>query len=71
MGGITSAHMPVLVVRNAAQGNFAYCNLNEGIGKVMRFGAFEGEVQTPRLDARRAGSDAVGRARAHSRGRRP
>lgn len=46
MGGITSAHMPVLVVRNAAQGNFAYCNLNEGIGKVMRFGAFEGEVQT-------------------------
>jgi len=46
MGGITSAHMPVLVVRNAEQGNIAYCNLNEGIGKVMRFGAFEGEVQT-------------------------
>jgi hypothetical protein len=46
MGGITSAHMPVLVVRNAEQANFAYCNLNEGIGKVMRFGAFEGEVQT-------------------------
>ena len=46
MGGITSAHMPVLVVRNAEQGNLAYCNLNEGIGKVMRFGAFEGEVQT-------------------------
>lgn len=46
MGGITSAHMPVLVVRNAVQGNVAYCNLNEGIGKVMRFGAFEGEVQT-------------------------
>lgn len=46
MGGITSAHMPVLVVRNAAQGNVSYCNLNEGIGKVMRFGAFEGEVQT-------------------------
>lgn len=46
MGGITSAHMPVLVVKNAEQGNVAYCNLNEGIGKVMRFGAFEGEVQT-------------------------
>lgn len=45
MGGITSASMPVLVVRNAEQGNAAYCNLNEGIGKVMRFGAFEGEVQ--------------------------
>jgi hypothetical protein len=46
MGGITSPHMPVLVVRNAEQGNIAYCNLNEGIGKVLRFGAFEGEVQT-------------------------
>ncbi|NLH81251.1 MAG: DUF1116 domain-containing protein [Phyllobacteriaceae bacterium] len=46
MGGITSANMPVLVVKNAEQGNVAYCNLNEGIGKVMRFGAFEGEVQT-------------------------
>lgn len=46
MGGITSPSMPVLVVRNAEQGNVAYCNLNEGIGKVMRFGAFEGEVQT-------------------------
>lgn len=46
MGGITSPHMPVLVVRNSEQENMAYCNLNEGIGKVMRFGAFEGEVQT-------------------------
>lgn len=46
MGGITSPNMPVLVVRNAEQGNYAYCNLNEGIGKVMRFGAYEGEVQT-------------------------
>ncbi|MEI7612615.1 MAG: DUF1116 domain-containing protein [Betaproteobacteria bacterium] len=46
MGGITSPHMPVLVVKNAEHGNVAYCNLNEGIGKVMRFGAYEGEVQT-------------------------
>jgi hypothetical protein len=46
MGGITSANMPVLVVRNTEQGNFAYCNLNEGIGKVMRFGAYDDEVQT-------------------------
>jgi hypothetical protein len=46
MGGITSRHMPVVVVRNAEQGNVAYCNLNEGIGKVMRFGAFDGDVQT-------------------------
>jgi hypothetical protein len=46
MGGITSAHMPVMVVRNVEQGNVAYCNLNEGIGKVMRFGAYDREVQT-------------------------
>ncbi|RZI40639.1 DUF1116 domain-containing protein [Herbaspirillum sp. HC18] len=46
MGGITSANMPVLVVRNMEQGNTAYCNLNEGIGKVMRFGAYDDEVQS-------------------------
>lgn len=46
MGGITSPNMPVLVVKNQEHGNFAYCNLNEGIGKVMRFGAYGEEVQT-------------------------
>lgn len=46
MGGITSASMPVLVVRDAVHGNEAYCNLNEGIGKVMRFGAYGPDVQT-------------------------
>lgn len=45
MGGITSANMPVLVVCNKTDGNMAYCNLNEGIGKVMRFGAYGEEVQ--------------------------
>lgn len=44
MGGITSANMPMLVVENMAHGNRAYCNLNEGIGKVMRFGAYSEEV---------------------------
>ena len=33
MGGITSASMPVIVVRDAVHGNEAYCNLNEGIGQ--------------------------------------
>lgn len=46
MGGITSPNMPVLVVKNDTDGNFAYCNMNEGIGKVMRFGAYGDEVQT-------------------------
>lgn len=45
MGGITSANMPVIVVENITQGNRAYCNLNEGIGKVMRFGAYGQDVQ--------------------------
>ena len=44
MGGITSANMPVVVVENITHGNRAYCNLNEGIGKVMRFGAYGQEV---------------------------
>jgi hypothetical protein len=45
MGGITSANMPVLEVKNHVHGNSAYCNLNEGIGKVMRFGAYGEDVQ--------------------------
>ncbi|HEI8867463.1 DUF1116 domain-containing protein [Serratia sp. AKBS12] len=45
MGGITSANMPVVKVKNLTHGNMAYCNLNEGIGKVMRFGAYDDEVQ--------------------------
>lgn len=45
MGGITSAHMPMLVVKNGVHGNEAYCNMNEGIGKVMRFGAYGPDVQ--------------------------
>lgn len=46
MGGITSANMPVLVVRDVVHGNQSCCNLNEGIGKVMRFGAYGEDVQT-------------------------
>ncbi|CQR46305.1 hypothetical protein BN1058_00558 [Paraliobacillus sp. PM-2] len=44
MGGITSANMPVLVVENREEGNRAYCTMNEGIGKVLRFGAYSEEV---------------------------
>jgi hypothetical protein len=39
MTGIVTASMPVFVVRNRAFGNLAYCTLNEGIGKALRFGA--------------------------------
>jgi hypothetical protein len=44
MTGITSGSMPVLVVENRAFGNRAYCMINEGLGKVMRFGANDAEV---------------------------
>ncbi len=39
MAGIISPSMPVWVVENADAGNRAYCNFNEGLGKVLRFGA--------------------------------
>lgn len=44
MGGITSPNMPVFVVENRTDGNRAYCTMNEGIGKVLRFGAYSEEV---------------------------
>lgn len=44
MGGITSPHMPLLVVENETGGNTAFCTMNEGIGKVLRFGAYSQDV---------------------------
>ena len=44
MGGITSPNMAVFVVENETDGNRAYCTMNEGIGKVLRFGAYSEEV---------------------------
>ena len=44
MAGIISPSMPVWVVENTAAGNRAFCNLNEGLGKVLRFGANSPEV---------------------------
>lgn len=46
MGGITSANMAVLVVENKTDGNRAFCTMNEGIGAVLRFGAYSEEVIT-------------------------
>ena len=39
MAGIISPSMPVWVVENTAAGNRSFCNVNEGLGKVLRFGA--------------------------------
>jgi hypothetical protein len=44
MAGVTSASMAVYVVENVTHGNLAFSNLNEGYGKVLRYGAYSPEV---------------------------
>ena len=44
MAGVVSPSMPVVVVENAAAGTRAYATLNEGLGKVLRFGAYDETV---------------------------
>jgi hypothetical protein len=44
MAGVTSASMKVYVVENSTHGNLAFSNLNEGYGKVLRYGAYSEEV---------------------------
>jgi hypothetical protein len=44
MAGVTSYSMMVYEVENVTHGNQAYSNLNEGYGKVLRYGAFSPEV---------------------------
>lgn len=44
MAGVISPSMPVFVVKDKALGNYAYSNINEGFGKVLRFGAYGPEV---------------------------
>ena len=44
MAGIISPSMPVWIVRDPANGQRSFSNLNEGLGKVLRFGANDEEV---------------------------
>ena len=44
MAGVVTWSMPVWVLENKTFGNRAYCTLNEGLGKVLRYGAFSDEV---------------------------
>lgn len=44
MAGVVTYSMPVWKLQNKTFGNFAYCTLNEGLGKVLRFGAYGEEV---------------------------
>jgi hypothetical protein len=44
MAGVTTASMPVYIIENRAFGNRAFSNLNEGYGKVLRYGAYGEDV---------------------------
>lgn len=44
MAGIISPSMPVLIVEDLTHGNRTYSTLNEGLGKVLRYGAYSPEV---------------------------
>jgi hypothetical protein len=44
MSGVVTGSMPVLVARDEETGATAWCPLNEGSGKVLRYGADDAEV---------------------------
>lgn len=44
MAGLTSPSMLVYIVENKTHGNKTFSNLNEGYGKVLRYGAYSAEV---------------------------
>ena len=44
MAGVTSPSMSVYILENQTHGNRSFSNLNEGYGKVLRYGAYSQEV---------------------------
>jgi hypothetical protein len=44
MAGVVSASMPVSILEDQEHGGRAFCTLNEGLGKVLRYGAYSAEV---------------------------
>lgn len=44
MAGIISPSMPVFIIKNEEFGNTAFGTMNEGLGKVLRYGAFSDDV---------------------------
>ena len=44
MAGVVSPSMWVMELRDDAHGNTSWCTLNEGLGKVLRYGAYGPEV---------------------------
>jgi len=62
MAGVISPSMRVIVVKNKTHGNIAYTNLNEGLGKVLRYGAYSRDV----LDRLRFLNEVVGEGLANA-----
>lgn len=62
MTGMTTRSQPLLVVENKTFGNRAYCAINEGLGKVMRFGGNDAEVLDRLRWLREVLGPALGRA---------
>jgi len=44
MAGVVSASMWMFVIEDASTGRRTYCSLNEGLGKVLRYGAYGSDV---------------------------
>ena len=44
MAGVVSWSMPVFIIRNETFGNLAFTTQNEGLGKVLRYGAYGEDV---------------------------
>ena len=63
MTGMTTKSQPVMVVENRVFGNRAYCAINEGLGKVMRFGGNDAGVLDRLRWIRDVLGPAFGRAR--------
>jgi hypothetical protein len=62
MTGLTTRSQPLMVVENRTFGNRAYCAINEGLGKVMRFGGNDAEVRGRLAWIRDVFGPALGRA---------
>lgn len=44
MAGVVTPNMPIYIIHDKKFGNYSYSNFNEGIGKVLRYGAYDKEV---------------------------
>jgi uncharacterized protein DUF1116 len=62
MAGVVSPSMPVYIVENAAGATRAYSTLNEGYGKVLRYGAYSDDVLARLRWIETALAPALGRA---------